>query len=380
MKRSQNPSFVTSIQENFLLPGKSPTLQPIGNGHINHTYLLTLKPSEHQRNILQQRYILQRINHHVFTNPTQLQANIALVLNHIKRKTVDLPTKSSLQKQLRLYPTRDQQYLFKDAQGDYWRVYNYIEDSHCYELPQYETQVYEAGKIIGKFQQILADLPVEQITTTISDFHHLPFRLDNFHRVVSADPVQLVQQAQSEIAFVREHQDKMLRIPTAAVQNQIPFRVTHNDTKFNNILFDNSNKAICLVDLDTIMPGLVHYDYGDALRVIMNPVDEDDVHLDQIHLNLSYFAAFTRGYLHHAQHFLSVAELKLLPESPALMAFMLGVRFLTDYLEGDRYFPASFPTQNLQRARVQFEVVRQLFTQQSEIESIFQAATPWNVH
>jgi hypothetical protein len=323
-----------------------------GSGHINDTFLVTTRGNK--------KYILQRINHSVFQDVPGLMNNILRVTTHIHQK-IDQghPLTGSLTS-IRIIPAKDDKTFVLDREGDYWRLYNYLEGSRTFDRVSNPQQAHEGGRAFALFQALTADIPVSDLAETIPHFHDVELRLKTFRQTVSQDPVNRVGEVKREIAFLEERAGEMIKILQLGREHKIPLRVTHNDTKFNNILFDASGKAIAVIDLDTVMPGYILYDFGDAIRTGANTATEDEEDLDKAGINLALFEAYSRGYLSIAGSFLNSCEIGHLAFSARVMTFLIGLRFLTDYIDGDRYYRIHFRHHNLQRARVQMKLLESM--------------------
>jgi len=342
---------VASIISNFEIDGTYSSCNPTGSGHINDTYHIRTKegcPAD---------YILQRINHSVFKDVEHLMNNFLTVTRHLAIKQKNGVTDKQL---LKVIPAKDGKPYFIDKTGNYWRVLNFISGGNVYEIAADPRMAFEGGKAFGSFLRQIADIPVESIFETLPDFHNAEFRIKNFWTSVKADPKERVKSIAEEIAFVRNRIDEMLAIPRLQSNGLIPVRVTHNDTKFNNIIFDSSNKAICVVDLDTIMPGSALFDFGDAIRAGAISTAEDEQDLEKVALDMNIFESYTRGYLGCTFDFLTDTEISMLAFSVRFMTFVIGLRFLTDYIDGDTYFRIKYDNHNLIRARTQFKLVESI--------------------
>ena len=352
------------IFEQFKVSGTFNNAAPFGNGHINRTFLVKTKE------ISKPNYILQQINHHVFTDPLKLQENLVKITQYLGNLKDSSQAQYSSLEFLKVYPTHEGRFWFQDSHKDYWRIMNFIEGANSYDLVKNTTQAFQAGITIGHFQKSLVNFPVSQLNDTIPNFHNLQWRLDNFDRSLHLNALDRAKSAPEEITFIQKNREKLLQIHLAGKTGDIPLRVTHNDTKFNNILLNKKDQAISLIDLDTVMGGMVHFDFGDAIRIIANKAEEDTKDLSQIQIDFSYLEAFIRGYFEEAKDFLAPKEIELLPDAPAMMTFMLGVRFLTDYLSGDKYFKIHYDLHNLQRTKVQFALVDKFMDISSKISNL----------
>lgn len=350
------------IASNFLVEANIASITPYGLGHINDTYYV--KNSQNSGD----DYLLQRINHLIFKDVPGLMNNISLVTAHLRKKLAEVPGADPDNEVLSLIMTHDYRCYLRGAEGNYWRMYKYIKNTKSIDVVETNEQAFEGGRILAKFQTMLFDLDINLLNDTIPDFHHIGLRLAAFNTALHADPAGRRKAVVSEIEFIQKRAERMSAILTLSNEARLPVRITHNDTKFNNILLDADNKAQCMIDLDTVMPGYVAYDFGDAIRSIINTAPEDEKNLDEIGLNIPLFEAFTKGYLSQAADFLTENELKSLPLSILLFPYMQGVRFLTDYLNGDTYYKTHFPGHNLQRARAQFRLLVKLEEQYDNIE------------
>ena len=331
-----------AILRQFCLDAEPASCTPYGCGHINRTYLVATAGGR--------CYILQKINHHTFRDVAGLMENIELVTEHLRRKS---PDPRSV---LTLIRTKDgKSYL--EADDGYWRVFRFVEDSICLQQPESDADFYESAVGFGTFQQLLSDFPAEKLHETIQNFHNTPDRYRAFHETLTRDPMHRAAQVQPEIEFALARQAEMATLQNALDAGELPLRVTHNDTKLNNVLFDaKTRKALCIIDLDTVMPGSALYDYGDSIRFGAATAAEDERELDKMEMSLERFRVFTRGYV-RACPGLTQKELELLPLGAKVMTMECGVRFLTDHIDGDNYFSIHREGQNLDRAHTQFKLV-----------------------
>ena len=315
-----------------------------GNGHINDTYLVTMP-----------RYILQRINTSIFTNPDELMDNIENVTAFLRRKLIAAGGDAD-RGTLTVVPAKDGGKYYKVDDNNVFRVYRFIEGTKTIENSKTAEDLYEAGVGFGNFQKLLADFPVDRLYETIRDFHHTPKRIEALREAVREDKAGRAESVKKEIEFALENAGWADSVVKGMEDGRIPVRVTHNDTKINNILFDQeSGKAVCVIDLDTVMPGSALYDFGDVLRMGGSSAAEDETDLDKVWFEVSAFEAFARGYLSEMKDALTETEIALLPLSVKLMTYECGIRFLTDYLNGDTYFKIHREHHNLDRARNQFK-------------------------
>lgn len=340
-----------AILDQFSLDDKPLALEPLGNGHINDT----LKTINAQG---ETRYVLQRINHQIFQDVELLQHNIDIVTAHIRSKLTAAGETDIDRKVLTFLPARNgKSYHFDGA--NYWRVSRFIPESQTLESIT-ERSSYEAGKAFGNFQTMLSDLPEGILGETIPNFHSMPFRLRQFNEARAANAANRLGKVQDLVAEIDSRAAAMCIQEQLFLDGKLKKRINHCDTKVNNILFDKSGKVLCVIDLDTVMPGFVLSDIGDFIRTACNTGAEDEADLARIHVNLPIFEAYARGYMETASAFLTPLEISLLPYGGRLLTYMQTVRFLTDYLNGDTYYKIHFPEHNLQRARAQFRFLEEL--------------------
>ncbi len=329
-----------------------------GNGHINDTYLSDSG-----------KYILQRINTNIFKNPEGVMENIELVTEFLREKIIKEGGNPE-RETLRVIKTRDGKNLYRDGE-DVYRVYNFVDDNLTVEVVENPEDMYQAGLGFGKFARLLSDFPAEKLTETILDFHNTKKRFDAFCKVLKEDRVKRAQALRDEIDFVLKREGITEVVTSLIDSGEIPLRVTHNDTKINNILFDKTTReALCVIDLDTVMPGSMLYDFGDALRIGASTAAEDEVDLTKVKFSRENFEAFLKGYLKETAKILTPKEIELLAFSAKLLTFECGMRFLTDYLDGDRYFKIHHEGHNLDRARNQFKLVLEIEEMEDELSQI----------
>ena len=353
------------IAGNFRLSGKAAAIGPTGEGHINDTFLIKTGDESDPD------YILQRVNNTVFADVPGLMENMARVVRHILIKP-GVDGELQQEKTARLIYTVEGNPFYLDEQGNYWRCFEYCRNSYHHFKDVSVKRAYEGGKILGDFQAMLLDLPGGPLYETIPDFHHLAVRLHSFDITVENGLQQRIDIAAGEIEEIELRREEMLAVDTLARNGTIPWRVTHNDTKFNNILFDKHENALCIIDLDTVMNGAVLYDFGDALRTLGNTAAEDDPNLSRVDFNMALFEPFARGYLKGAGGFLTPIEIKYLAHFVKFMTYIMAVRFLTDYLAGDLYYKISRPAHNLDRARNQIRLLKSVENKFDQMERILQ--------
>jgi len=349
----------------FNLPGSVCSIERFGSGHINDTYRVTTSEKDLPG------YILQRINERVFKNVHLLMENIENVTNHLSKKLRDIPGNISTGESLRLLLADDEKPYFKDSSGNYWRVFLFVMDSVIFQKAINSEQAYEAGRAIGEFQYLLTDYH-GVIHETIPGFHNLDKRLMEFDQAIKSASNKRIQKAENEASFVERKKDQMREMIADLKLKNVTLRIIHNDTKLNNILFDKQGCALCLIDFDTVMKGYIHYDFGDAIRILANNADEDEPDIQQVSFNFDYYKSFSIGYLEQTNSFLSPAEKKWLAFAPFYMTFIIGLRFLTDYLNGDTYFKINREDHNLQRARVQFRLISLMEVKYDSMREVLQ--------
>lgn len=354
------------IVDFFAIEGQPVSIEPFGSGHINDTYKIGTDM------VSRPNYMLQRINNNVFRNVDHLMNNIDIVCKHIKKKLEDGGGQQIDSKVLTPIPTKEGKLYYQDEQGNYWRIFILIEGTKTYDIVETQQQAEEGGKAFGQFQAMLADLNPHDIHEVIPNFLNIASRLRDFKTALARDFSGRRAEVAEEIDFIRIRENKMNTILMMASKSQIPLRITHNDTKFNNVLLNSQDEAQCVIDLDTVMPGYVAYDFGDAIRTIINTTAEDEADLEKVQLNVPLFEAYTKGYLASAHHFLYPMEVKSLVDGVLLLPYMQMVRFLTDYLNGDTYYKVSHPKHNLQRTKAQMKLVMEIERHETMLRGIIE--------
>ena len=345
-------------------------IKQIKIGHINSTYTLYFDQGSSVK-----RYLLQEINTHVFKNPIQLMENIEKITTFLSEKVRLSGAKNYENLSLRVIHTLDHHSYMISSKNHFFRVYNFIENAKTYQKTNDLKLFYNAGKTIGTFQNMLSDFDASQLHETIPNFHNTPYRFQTFLKVLKENPCDRAKDCEEEIQFVLHLKDFTPVITSLIEQKLIPIKVTHNDTKLNNIMFDCETKeGLCLVDLDPVMPGTILYDFGDAIRSGCNRADEDEKNLEKVRFSVDLFKAFSEGYLSSVASSITECEVNHLVDSAILMTFECGMRFLTDYLDGDHYFKTKYDNHNLVRCRTQFHLVKQMIEQKDVLEEIVQEA------
>ncbi len=339
----------------FQIEGMPVDMKPFGHGHINRTFVVKTNVGKN--------YVLQQINTYVFKNPAELMENVIAVTEHIRKKVND--PKSTLH----FLQTKDGKFYCKDEKGQYWRCYELVE-GFCLEAPETDSDFYESAVAFGRFQQQLADFPAETLHETIPNFHNTPDRYRMLKEAIEKDTCGLVKTAHEEIDFVLAREEEAGEIQKLLDEGKLPLRVTHNDTKLNNVLLDaKTRKALCVLDLDTVMPGTSLMDFGDSIRFGAATAPEDTKDLDKMTIDLHLFEVYTKGYL-AACDSITDEEVELLPLGAKIITLELAVRFLTDYLEGSKYFKVDYPEHNLVRARAQLKLVKDMEDKWKEMQEI----------
>jgi aminoglycoside phosphotransferase (APT) family kinase protein len=344
---------LTEISGKFQIYGQVMHAESCKIGHINETYSAT-----YDQGGTRVRYIHQKINQHVFKDPEGVMDNIMRVTGHIQKKLRDENTSEPTRRTLTVVPARDGRSFYRDDEGEYWRTFVYVERTQTFEAVQTPAQALEAGKAFGKFQRLLADLPGKRLVETIPGFHNTRNRFNALQQSVATDHYNRAASAAKEIEFANKHEHIVDVLLKALADGRVPERITHNDTKFNNVMLDaDSGSEMCVVDLDTVMPGLAHYDFGDMVRTTTSPTLEDERDLSKVKMHMPMFESLARGYMSQAGAFLTPAEKSFIAFAGKLITFTIGLRFLTDYISGDKYFRVHRAGHNLDRARTQFKLV-----------------------
>ncbi len=361
----QNFNF-KEVVSSFKFVGEFIEAKPYGCGHINDTFAAYFKKPDG----VVHRYILQRVNSNVFKSPENVMQNIELVTSHLRRKIVEKGGNPD-RETLNLIPTINDKSFYLSECGDYWRAYIFIEEAQTYQVVENEKHFFNAGKAFGDFQKLLSDFPADKLYETISDFHNTEKRFEAFVDAVNKDSLNRAKDVKAEIDFVKSRESDTAVIVNLLKDGIMPLRVTHNDTKFNNIMIDDeTGEGICVIDLDTVMPGSALYDFGDSIRFGANPVAEDEKDLSKVYMDINLFEQFTKGFMSSAREFLAPVELEYLAFSAKLMTLECGMRFLADHLNGDVYFKVHREGHNLDRARTQFKLVADMENKMEQMNDI----------
>ena len=344
---------IKQIIPEFQFSGRYLNGEELHSGNINNTYHLIYQ----QKDGSLSHYTLQQINSYAFKNPAAVMRNIELVSNHMKSVMEDTGINPD-RRMLEIIPTKAGNTMLETGNGGFWRAYKYIDNATAYDKVTKPEHFYETGRAFGEFQRLLTDFPAEKLAETIPNFHNTQRRFYTFVAAIAEDKAGRVKELEEEIEFFFERRKMMSEIVKKTEAGILPIRVTHNDTKINNVMIDNeTDKAICVIDLDTVMPGSALYDYGDAIRSGANTAAEDEPDTSKISLDLNLFEQFTRGFLSEVHDILTDEEIKLLPLSIKVIACELAMRFLTDYIDGDLYFKVRSPEHNLIRAHAQMKLL-----------------------
>ena len=346
----------------FRLNGRPVSCDPYGEGHINLTFLAVTDTGK--------RYILQRLSRAAFHDIPGLMGNVAAVTEFLAARSPD-PRSS-----LHLIPTLDGRPFCRDSEGEFWRVYDFVEDSLCLQTPETPEDFYQSAVAFGQFQCRLRDFPAETLCETIPNFHNTPDRYRKFHLAVDADAAGRLSSVLPEVRFLLEREEKGGTLQRLREGGELPVRVTHNDTKLNNVMLDAvTRKALCVIDLDTVMPGLVAYDFGDSIRFGASTAPEDEKDLSRVEMSLDLYETYARGFI-PACGGLTAAELESLPLGAWTMTLENGLRFLTDYLEGDHYYHITRPEHNLDRCRTQLKLVSDMEQKWDPMTAIIRSFQP----
>ena len=341
---------------NFNFTGRLKDRRPFGSGHINDTYLLTFEIGD----MGDMSAILQRMNREIFTQPVELMENIVGVTSYLREKIIENggdPERETLN----IIPAKDGKAYYVDSKGEYWRSYKFITDAKCYDQVEKPEDFYESAVAFGNFQRLLADYPADTLHETIKGFHDTRARFEVFKQAVAQDVCGRAASVDREIEFVLAHEEIARVLGEFQEKGLVPLRVTHNDTKLNNIMIDNTTrKGICVIDLDTVMPGLAVNDFGDSIRFGTSTGAEDEKDLSKVSCSMELFEIYVKGFLQGCAGSLTPTEVELLPMGAKVMTYECGMRFLTDYLQGDHYFKIHREEHNLDRARTQFKLVEDM--------------------
>lgn len=357
-----NDHQIRQFLDSFVITDQVTEWKPFGHGHINDTFLVRTAQND------QPDYILQRKNHLIFKDVPGMLKNICLATGHVRAKLTEAGEKEIDRKVMTYLQTLDGQYYVNDSEGNFWTLFLFIRDSQGIEEVTNPEQAVSAGKAFGHFQKLLSDLDSEGLIDTIPNFHNGKFRYQQFSEAISTNSANRLSEMQVVVDQLLNRKEEMLQLQTWLDSGELPRRITHNDTKINNILFDQDHNILCIIDLDTIMPGSILFDFGDAIRTLGNSAAEDEADLKKISFQKAYFEAFTKGYLSESNSFLTTLEKENLVYSCRYMVWEQAMRFLTDYLNGDTYYKIAYPTHNKVRTLSQLRYLEVLEEHKAEME------------
>ena len=340
--------------------GKYESYKELASGHINDTYLITTAKKPY--------FVLQRINHGVFKDVPGLIENKVAVSRHIQKKLEGASKKKQERGVLAFSKIRNGKAYYQDKEGDFWNLMYYIDKSVTHETVKSDKIAYEGGKLMGKFLTLTSDFDENQLVEVIPKFHNMAFRYSQYEDALLVASKERLYTSKDYIKIIENSREEMHILQVLKESGAIKTRVTHNDTKISNVLFNKKNKGICVIDTDTVMPGIIHYDFGDAIRTICNTAAEDETDLDLVEFNATYYKAYKKGFLKHMKTSITALELKYLPLAAKSMIFIMALRFLTDFLNGDVYYKTKYPEHNLDRAKNQFKLLKSLSEQLSKIQ------------
>lgn len=352
-----NTDRYTTILKHFQIESDVLSVEPFGSGHINDTYKVTCT---------NKNYLLQRINHSIFQDVEGLSQNMLKVTSFLK----EICEKEEHMESMELIPTLENTHYLKDEKGHYWRVLTFIENSQSFDCIENVQMAYNGGKAFGWFTKVLGGLKADEIVETLPDFHNAAHRIGQFEEAVQNDIAGRLEKIKSLVEELLSRKKEMMTLYQLQQDNELPLRVTHNDTKINNLLFDRHGEAISVVDLDTIMPGLVHFDFGDAIRTFCNTAEEDEKNLSKVEMKIDYYEAFTKGFLSECSSIINQTEKKHLAFGAKYIVYEQCIRFLGDYLNGDTYYKIAYPEHNLIRAKAQYVLLHSIDNQFDRMQEI----------
>ena len=362
------PDFAKLV-EHFQFDGEFVEVDPYGFGHINDTYAARFR----QGNGDMRRYIIQRINHNIFKRPDFVMHNMERVTRHM-RDRIMADGGDPLRERITLVPTIDGKTYCQSSNGEYWRAHHFIEGARAYQKAESPEHYYHAARAFGRFLNMASDLPTNELHETIPDFHHTPKRFQAFIQATEKDPRNRARAVQAEIAFAQNRAAETTVLIDLVAGGKMPERVTHNDTKFDNVMLDNeTGEGICVIDLDTVMAGLAVFDFGDSVRTGASTAAEDEPDSSKVRFDLEIFDRLAQGFLEETHEFLTPTEVDHLAFGAKLITFEQGIRFLTDYLNGDVYYKTRRPEHNLDRCRTQFKLVSEMEASEDQMIRVIEA-------
>lgn len=351
--------FLKGIAEQFLPDSAIKEIKAFGNGHINDTFLVSLSDNEEE-------YILQKINTNVFKDADLLASNHLEVLRQVEK------SEKTAFEIAAIFPTKEGDYIYKSITDEAWRLTSCIKNAYSIDLVEYLWQPFEAGKAYGWFINAMEGIDVSKFGEAIPNFHKLSFRIWQLNEAIDKNAAKRKESVTGLLRFYIDREKQLSVIDELVASGEIPLRVTHNDTKINNVLFSNE-KAVAVIDLDTVGPGIILYDFGDALRTLANTANEDEKDLSKVNLNIKSYRKFAEGYLPQVKNVLSEKEKEYLQQAPILMTYIMGIRFLADYLNGDVYYKTKYPEHNLVRSKVQMELIKKFENNNEDLKKIIEA-------
>lgn len=362
---SSKHSEYKELLSHFCFEGELQEVSRVNDGHINNTYVFTFADGDSKH-----MYLVQELNTFVFKNPIGLMDNVAGVTKYLREQVIKAGGNPE-RECLTVFPAKDGKNYYIDSNNKFWRCYNYIFDTHTVQQVESPEVFKKAAEAFGKFQCMLADYPSEELVETIPNFHNTVSRLADFKKAVAENLSGRKDNCKEEIEFILAREKDCSRLVDMLAEGKLPLRVTHNDTKLNNVMLDNTtNEGICVVDLDTVMPGLSIYDFGDSIRFGASTAAEDEKDLDKVDFSLEYFRAYAEGYLSAAGKSLTKEEIENLAFGSKLMTLECGMRFLGDYINGDVYFKTGYDEHNLVRARTQLKLVKRMEESMNDMNKV----------
>ena len=355
---------IKKIFEQFECSGKFVAAKPYGSGHINNTYLVEVDEEA--------AYILQRLNTNVFKDIPKLMQNKERVCQHIRNKLLRGGVGDITRRYITYYHTAKGKSYYKDYDGNYWTLSLFIKGSKSYDVIPNADIAYQIGAGLGEFENRIADFDAKLLIETIPLFHNVPRRLNDLKNAVAKAEPERMERSRELLEYLSRFDQPMLDLQRMRDEGALPLRVTHNDTKANNLLLDANDRPLCMIDLDTVMPGLVHYDFGDAIRSACNSAGEETRDENEVSFKMDFFEAFTSGFMEKARNQFTYKEKKTLAQGIVLMTYLQAVRFLTDYLDGDHYYPTAYPGHNLQRAKVQTRLLQEIEKEYDHLNGFIQ--------
>jgi len=362
------PQNLEKVTSQFNIKGTVDSVEPFGDGLINTSYKVKTREADAPN------YLLQLINHHIFQNVPMLTKNIWRVTSHIRKKLEEQNVADIDRKVLTPIDTQEGKGFYQDGDGNYWRMFLFIEGARTYNQLTNSRQAHMGGKAFGQFQRLVSDLPGEPLYPVIEGFHNTEMRINTFKERVKEDPAGRIKDVQPEVDFLMERSEEYKKIIQMGREGKIPERIVHQDTKFNNVLLDENDNILCVIDLDTVMPGYVCYDLGDAIRTGASTGKEDDPDLDKVNIDMDLYEGFVNGYLEETREVLTPAEIDTLAFGAKLLTYEQAVRFLDDYINNDKYYKTEYPDHNRVRAKAQIKLLQSMEENWTRMQEIVEKA------